>query len=141
MATIVQTIEQKRSAKAYFLVQEVAKKDAAVQEKYKTCAKNFPSMVLTNGLLQSLSFLLSKKADEEKGYSLVAEHVRTWIETAINDGLLNKPEQSYSVSSVGEMIRWLSSLDVRNYLTATHEVISFTPWLKRFAQGLLYSPS
>jgi CRISPR-associated protein Cmr5 len=135
-----QTIEQNRSRMAYEKVKTVSEKDVNIQKKYKSRAKDFPAMVMTNGLLQALSFLMSKKDDE--GCKWVSEHIINWIKYAITEGWIQKPGDAYTadnMDNIARLIEWLSSdeIDVSSYIAVTNEVLSFTPWLKRFAEGML----
>jgi len=130
------TIEQRRSGDAYFKVNKVLDEKPGIQEKYKSRAKNLPSMVRTNGLLQSLSFLLSKKKDD-RGCELISAHVQEWIKTAVNNQWLPKPPEGNTLDDMPSTIQWLTQVDVEQYMIVTNEVLSFSPWLKRFASGML----
>ena len=132
--TVVQTMEQARSREAFDNVESV--KGQPYKKEYRSRAREFPSMVLANGLLQTMSFLFSK-SDKDKGCKNIAEHIRGWIKSAIEREWLEQPVQPYSVKDVSETIKWLSSLDIRSYLAVTNEVMSFSPWLKRFAEGMI----
>jgi CRISPR-associated protein Cmr5 len=130
------TIEQQRSGEAYFMVKKVIELEHTNPEKYKSRAKNLPSMVRTNGLLQSLSFLLSKASDDS-GCELIAEHVRQWIENAIKKQWLPEPTGNHHVKTLQSTIHWLTQVDVEQYMLVTSEVLNFSPWLKRFASGMI----
>jgi CRISPR type III-B/RAMP module-associated protein Cmr5 len=132
-----QTIEQNRSRMAYEKVKTVSEKDVNIQKKYKSRAKDFPAMVMTNGLLQALSFVMSKKDDE--GCKWLSGHISNWIKYAITEGWIQEPGNAYTADNIAGLIEWLSSeeIDVSSYVAVTNEVLSFTPWLKRFAEGML----
>ncbi len=140
--SIQKTIEQQRSGAAYQMVTAIPN-EAKLREKYKSRAKNLPSLVRTNGLLQALSFLMSKsdnpKSDESKSCKLIAGHVQKWIQTSVKNGWLPKPTDEKLVSTSSGIIQWLTQVDVETYLTVTNEVLNFSPWLKRFAEGLIQS--
>jgi len=57
-----QTLEQKRASYSYDCVDNI--KNLPFAEKFKTLVKRTPTLILTNGLGNTLAFLFSKGKDE-----------------------------------------------------------------------------
>lgn len=126
-----QTLEQQRAAKAWKYVQAVEKdKNNQLRKEYRTTVMKLPSLILTNGLGQTLAFLKSKgkgvvSNPEEKVYSDLQE----WLHSGetINWGNANHDE----------LIERIMAIDSDKYRLVTSEALSFLSWLKRFADAVL----
>ncbi len=134
----LRSVEQERAGDAYAKVTEVQENaglNDVAKGKYKARTKDFPAMVLTNGLLQSLSFVLSKRGD--KDYEKIGGHINGWVGHAVENGWLPRPPAGHGTSDLNQTIEWLGATDARTYLAVTAEVLHYAPWLKRFAEGII----
>ncbi len=136
----IQTMEQQRSGEAYRMVKNVANKtennNNKFKGKYKSRASNLPSMVRENGLLQALSFIMAK-TEVDEGCKLIGKDIENWINSAVKNGFIPGPVSGNAVTNISDIIEWLTKLDVESYLTVTNEVLNFSVWLKRFAEGMI----
>jgi CRISPR-associated protein Cmr5 len=115
----MQTRDQERARQAYNDIQEALKTlpDKA-QGKYGPLVKKLPSYILTNGLGQTLAFLLSKgKQDPQKEHTLLYNQI------------------SRRISKDGKLIDEVMNKDSVNYRRLTAEALAYLNWLKRFAEG------
>ena len=133
-------LDQYRCDKAY---QDIGNLDSSIKKReYRSRARNFPSAVRRNGLLQSLSGLLSEnKPSADMRY---AKHICKWLNYAMGEGWIANPTGTNG--SVGhvtipekpvEAVDYLSNQKASDYLYITEEVIQFSSWLKRAAESLL----
>ena len=119
----MQTKEQKRSQ--FALEQITAHFQDRVDEETANFIVGMPTMILTNGLGQSMAFLLSKK-DPQGKYGRVFDIIRTWLEQDF---------QALCAPSKMEFLRQFSKLDQSVYLTAQKETLAVLQWLKRYARA------
>lgn len=102
-----------------------------IEEKYKgkvdADTANFfvglPTMILTNGLGQSLAFLLSNKKKDK--YYTAYNVIKKWL---INRKYCK--EADTDLSFIKELIK-----DQHTYRSAQQEVLSMLNWLKRYARA------
>jgi len=121
--SVMRTIEQERANYAWQCVNEV--KDESFAGDYRTIAVKTPSLILTNGLGQTLAFLKAKgKGDPSDEHEVLYQHMSNWLkqQLKLNDDLL----------------RWIvSKATSQQYRLATMEALAFLQWLKRFAEAIL----
>lgn len=101
--------------------------------RYKTLVKKLPTLILSNGLIATLTFLLSKGKNE---HFECLEQIREWVvkqDLKINNDLKNRLESKDKV----EFIEKLAYLTSREYKFLTKEIINMSLWLKRFADGMI----
>lgn len=125
----MQTKEQKRSA---FTLKQIKKE---FNDKVIKDTANFivgmPTMILTNGLGQSLAFLLSKKgedgkSDEKLKYDKVFTIIQAWLQTEFDE---------LRTDSRKEFLEKMAVLDQGTYLRAQRETLAVLQWLKRYARA------
>jgi CRISPR-associated protein Cmr5 len=118
-------------------VQEVTSKPQDFKKKYGSLARKVPTLVLTNGLGQTLAFLLAKakrhepeqkRSVEAKAHDLLFVHLSNWV--------LSQVAPSTTVSN-GDLLKWVLENDSAAYRRATLEALAFLTWLKRFAEAEL----
>jgi CRISPR-associated protein Cmr5 len=122
-----QTLEQQRAAAAWKNIAEVSQRPEDFKKKYGSLAKKVPSLILTNGLGQTLAFLRAKgKDDRNDEHNVLFQHLSTWTmgQVAPNAG-----QQS--------LLDWVRANDSPAYRRATTETLAFLVWLKRFAEAEL----
>jgi CRISPR-associated protein Cmr5 len=91
------------------------------KKEYKSYAKRFPSLVLSNGLAATVAFALEKGGAWEDLYKDVSE----WL---IKNGYFASPTR---------LEEYVCSLNSDEYRAVTKEVLSLFEWLRRFASGLI----
>lgn len=85
-----------------------------------------PTLILTNGIGQSIAFLLSK-AERDNKQDKVFRIIREWLEREIA-GLRN-------AASNMEFLQRFSGLAMLDYLRAQDETLRMLAWLKRYARA------
>ena len=121
-----QTKEQKRAAYAWQCAKEAQDNLSEKASEYGQLARGLPARIQTNGLGQTLAYLLSKgKGDPGKPHQLLYQHISRWVTEQLkwgaNDDLLVKLTQESSA----------------NYRRATSEAMALLIWLRRFAEARL----
>ncbi|MGB5230545.1 MAG: type III-B CRISPR module-associated protein Cmr5 [Desulfoprunum sp.] len=117
----MQTKEQKRSAFALVQVEKVF--GIPVDKETANFVVGVPTMVLANGLGQTLAFLLSKQKDQHtKTFSVV----RKWLEQEV-PGLKGGTDL--------EFLQSFAALDQGIYLQAQQETLALLQWLKRYVRA------
>lgn len=118
----MQTKEQKRSAFALEQISKVFR--GQVDEKTANFIVGVPTMILSNGLAQTMAFLLSKKKDTK--YKDTFDVIKTWL-TQEFPALKNQPEIEFLLS--------FSELKQDQYLQAQQEALAMLQWLKRYVRA------
>jgi len=130
-------LEQERAQRAWACVQEVTSKPQEFKKKYGSLARKVPMLVLTNGLGQTLAFLLAKakrhepeqkRSVEAKAHDLLLVHLSNWVLSQV---------ASSTPASNGDLLQWVLQNDSAAYRRATIESLAFLTWLKRFAEAEL----
>lgn len=117
---MLRSLEQERARKAWNFVSEVKGKD--YQEDYRACVRRAPTLILSNGLGNTLAFW---KAKGDDAYIKLYEHINNWFKERHPKG--------------EDILTWVisektSSLEV---FKETKEVILLLNWMKRFAEAEL----
>lgn len=117
----MQTKEQQRSAFALKQVETIfgipVKKDDA------NFVVGVPTMILTNGLGQTLAFLLSKGKPQHTG---TFQAVQSWLGREMPD---------LAAAGQSAFLQKLAEADQRVYLRAQQEALAMLQWLKRYARA------
>lgn len=114
-----QSLDQKRAAYAWGCVQQVT-------PEYVNLAKAAPSLIMGNGLMQTLAFFKSKgKGHHEK----LLKDVLGW---------LVKPEAACPFLTSAEFDKAMgqlasASITSEQYLHATQEALAILRWIRQFA--------
>ncbi len=126
-----QKMEQERAAFAWERIEEVDRMpDVKFKKEYRGLALKLPSMILTNGLGQTLAFLKSKgKNDPNRPDEAIYGHMEKWIRK--NSGF-HRPG-----TPVNGLIETVLSGSSADYRLLTVETLAFLNWLKRFADAKL----
>lgn len=121
------TKDIQRAQRAYNCVTEVKNLHKEnLEKKYASYVKSAPSMILSNGLGQSLAFWKAKAksdTDEARAYKFLLKNLNENIKLTEN-----QPELFEAV---------INNFDHFHYKIAAAETISFLGWLKRFATSEL----
>ena len=115
-------IESGRAEFALDAVKSIkAKGNDSTKKEYKSYARSFPSLVLTNGLAATVAFAIDKGGT----YSLINGNISEWLK-----------KKEYFTGSTN-LEEYICSLDSDNYRIVTNEVLALLEWIKRFASGLI----
>ncbi len=121
MPSAMRTIEQERANHAWQCVNEV--KDKPFAGDYRTIAVKTPSLILTNGLGQTLAFLRSKP--DRRHFVELYRHLNEWLRRRLN-------------IDNSDLLEWIvNSANSQQYRLATMEALALLQWLKRFAEAVL----
>jgi len=96
---------------------------------YRSYIKKIPTMILSNGLGQTLAFI---KAKSEKGnaYDLIYKQLTEYMKSPYTTRMQMPNDKK-------DLIDWVISCDSTDYRYITQEILAFLNWLKRFAEGLI----
>jgi CRISPR-associated protein Cmr5 len=123
MASVQQTQEQARVAEAWHQVRDQVKNQAWAGN-YRALVRSAATDILTNGLGQTLAFLLAKaKGKKDNEHWQLYAHLSAWIKESNTD-----------------LLQYLVGKDSEVYRQTTVEVMAYLNWLKRFAEAELPEP-
>jgi CRISPR-associated protein Cmr5 len=130
--TIISKLEKGRAEFAYRCVEkaiEIFKDNSKKQKEYKSHTRKIPTMILSNGLGQTLAFI---KAKSEKGnaYDLIYSQLTEYMKSAHTVRIQMPKEKN-------DFVEWVISCDSSKYRYITQEILAFLNWLRRFAEGLI----
>ena len=122
-------LDHNRALHAYTCIEEIENcgKDD-FEKKYHSVVRSCGILIQRSGLMQTLSFYLSKKDKKNNTvtpYEKLADHILQWI---YRDGKINDRLQIYQN---------ILNLEDEDILYKTQEAKSFVFWLKRYADTLL----
>lgn len=116
---MLRSLEQTRAKVAWDFISEVRGKD--YQKDYRAYVRRAPTLILSNGLGNTLAFWKAKGG----AYTKLYEHINRWFKERYSD------EEDILEWVISETT---SSLEV---FKETKEVISLLNWMKRFAEAEL----
>lgn len=99
------------------------------KENYRSYTKKVPTMILSNGLGQTLAFVKAKGKDGN-AYELLYAQMTEYMKS---DSVL----RIQMPSDKNELIEWVINCDSTEYRWITQELLSFLNWLRRFAEGMI----
>lgn len=118
------TKDQQRAKFAWEKVTEAERLFGENFEKYVNFSKSAPTLVMSNGLMQALAFLQSRKEDQAK--SLVAQ-ICGWLgaEKIVENGGFNIVMEGLSRRTDGA-----------GYRRATEETLEILKWIRQLADAI-----
>ena len=116
----MRTLEQERAKYAYDKIMLVKDKD--FEEDYSRYVKSAPTLILTNGLGNTLAFYKSKK---NEAYSELYNHIEEWLKRR---GYCNENQDA---------LEWIANTDSLLVFQATQEVLALLNWMTKFAKAEL----
>lgn len=129
--TTLKGIEQGRAKYAFDAVKEINDEESKkLKESYKSVSKKLPVLIKTNGLGQTLAFVKSKHAKQDKpknGYDKLYKQIGDW---------LRNESANQSVPS-GELVEQIIQLNSSTYRQVTVETLALLNWMRRFVDGLM----
>ncbi|MCL1990456.1 MAG: type III-B CRISPR module-associated protein Cmr5 [Defluviitaleaceae bacterium] len=143
----VAEVNDKRTEAAYDKVKYVLENYPNIQKDFRSLARSFPTMVHNNGLSATIAFLKVKKEDdvEKKGenqHNLFYEILKDWLildesDQPVSRISISKNELNGKESDPSDLLEAIVQLPRDKYRMVTKEVMVYTQWIKRFAEGML----
>ncbi|KAF0194311.1 MAG: Cmr5 family CRISPR-associated protein [Bacillota bacterium] len=118
-------LDQERAEHALKVVKGM--KGNSVGDKFAKLTAGFTATLISNGLGQSVATL---RAKQEPQYLALYEALQSWL-------CEGKP---FMPVSNKELINHIVTADMRTYMQAQAEAISYVEWLKKFAAAYLKTP-
>lgn len=138
----INKLERGRAELAYNCVLEAREKFKGEEKEkllkeYRSYARKIPTMILTNGLGQTLAFIKAKsKGSDENGegkgeaYELLYLQITEYMKSESVARISMPPDK-------GELVEWVISCSSTEYRYITQEIMAFMMWLARFAEGMI----
>lgn len=127
--TLASKLEQGRVEFAYNCAEKEKEELKEKVKEYKSYSKKISSMILTNGLGQTLAFVKAK-SKKEKAYELLYEQTTEYFRSNFTVRIKISPDQN-------DLLEWVISCDSQDYRYITNELLAFLNWLRRFAEGMI----
>ena len=130
------TMAQKRAGYALERVLAVTNgKSEKEKKEFKAFSSGAPSMILQNGFGQTLAFWLAKgtKEDNKKNDKHIElfDMVKDWLSLKRND----IDNQFTTEKDRTKLMKELTTMEQRRYLSAQNETLALLEWVKRFANA------
>ena len=130
--TNIKKLEGGRAEFAYNSV--VAAKEKAFAKGYKSYAKKIPALIQTNGLGNTLAFIVSKgkrnnPQEKNNAYDLIYDQISEWMRSG-NNACALLPKNT-------DLLDFVITQPSTVYRQITTETLAFMSWLKRLADGLI----
>lgn len=120
MPDTIKTIEQKRAQKAWELINDIKIHHSGIKDSYSTVIDGAGSLILSNGLMQTLAFWKSKNKEQHRK---VIEHINSMIKNETNVASFDLFEKIIA-----------DATDATEYRKYTRLTLAVVIWLKRFAE-------
>lgn len=116
--TTQQTLQQQRAASAWQMIEQVPKDE---QGKYGSLVRGLPALIQSDGLGQTLAFLLAKGKGNNNAHQLAYNQISAWVtqQLGVHEKLLD----------------FLLKTDTATYRRAATEALAYLQWIKRFAEA------
>lgn len=105
---------------------------------YVVLAKGAPALIMSNGLMQTLSYYQAKAGnDNKKPHGVLLEHIIFWLAEQLGGSKLANGE-TYPSSKPGfePTMQALFHADSDLYRQATREALSLLRWIRQFAAAV-----
>ncbi|MFU0784237.1 MAG: type III-B CRISPR module-associated protein Cmr5 [Thermoanaerobacterium thermosaccharolyticum] len=110
-------------------IKKALEKYSKFLENYRSYARKIPTMILTNGLGQTVAFVRSK-FEKETAYKLLYTQITEYIKSSCTSRITMPQEKN-------DLVEWVISCNSTEYRYITSEVLAFLNWLRRLAEGLI----
>ncbi len=140
-------MEQKRAEAALRQVEALQSEDGKFRDAYTSYAKSLPATILLSGLGQAVAMAMSKAgAGEGSGgnkdaWKKLVLHLEAWL---LNEAGEASPYYDGGFRSNDrpglQLMKKITGLDQRAYVTAQAEALAYLQWIKKFANALLAEP-
>lgn len=119
---MLKSLDQERSKYAWKCIGKVKELSDGDKKSYASYVAKASSLILTNGLGNTLAFFNSK---DEVAYKMLFDHISGRIKDEM--GIQNKKD----------ILRWIEETSSINVFYATKIALKLLDWLKRFAEAEL----
>jgi CRISPR-associated protein Cmr5 len=108
----------------------------APNEDYVNTAKAAPSMIMANGLMQTLAFYEAKRKDRQKEKDL-RKDIMAWLGRRMGTERPNAHpgEPMGDGGDFRVVMRFLQNADSDQYMRATEEALAVLKWIRQFADA------
>jgi CRISPR-associated protein Cmr5 len=147
-----QTLEQSRAKYSYEMVEIIAndKENTIDKNKFKSLVKKAPTLILTNGLGNTMAFLFSKGKNEHLALAYIIGRY-LFKENEYTKGIFSLSDEAFkeNFESVKENLSKIKTgmqnpifqnlvfTDTDKYILATEETLRLLNWLKRFVEAMI----
>lgn len=123
----IENIEHERAKEAWSCIDYVNSKETDnFKKEYRSIVMKSPTLIITNGLGQTLAFLKSKgKGDENKPEEKLYNDIESWLDKRIK------------WTAIGGLLEKVIALPNDKFRYATSETLAYLSWMKRFADAVL----
>ncbi len=122
MTTTSQTLQQERAASAWAQIEQVEAENEKFRKEYGSLIRGLPAMILSDGLAQTLAFLLAKgKEDRTKPHFAAYQHLSAYV--------------CQRLTADRDLLQWVLHESSGDYRRATSESLAYLHWLKRFVEA------
>lgn len=122
MANTPQTLQQERAASAWAQIEQVESQSDKFKKEYGSLIRGLPAMILSDGLAQTLAFLLAKGgSDNTKPHQVAYEHLSVYV--------------CQRLDADQDLLQWVLHESSTDYRRATSESLAYLHWLKRFVEA------
>jgi len=130
--SIITKLEKGRAEFAYNCVKraiEIFQENHKKQKEYKSYTRKIPTMILSNGLGQTIAFVKAK-AEKGNAYDLIYKQLTEYMKSD-HTTRIRMPQNK------NDLVEWVISCDSLTYRYITQEILAFLTWLKKIAEGLI----
>jgi CRISPR-associated protein Cmr5 len=103
---------------------DIRPKGESVYKEYGSRARDLTELIHTDGLGQTLAFLLAK-SKENGGYALLFQHISRWVVGQLPS----------AAGDTRDLLQRLMDGDSTYYRRATVETLAYVAWLKKFVEA------
>lgn len=128
--SLINRLEHERAREAWSCIDYVDSEidNQKFKKEYRSIVIKLPTLIITNGLGQTLAFLIAKgKGDEKKPEEKLYRDIQDWLYKSKN----------IHWTATGELIERVIMLPSDSFRHVTSETLSFLSWMKRFADAVL----
>ncbi|EDP73929.1 type III-B CRISPR module-associated protein Cmr5 [Hydrogenivirga sp. 128-5-R1-1] len=136
------TLEQKRASYAFEKIKEVINKP--YEKDFSSLIGRLPTLILTNGLGNTLSFLFSKgKNHHLMAIAIISDWLFNETDLKIIKGEFNREwfdnlEKIKDKNNIANILNPIVlEAQTHEYIFATEETLRLLNWLKRFSEAML----
>ncbi len=119
----MQTLSQKRAAKALELLEGIPEKGNTRKEFSQFC-KSFPTMILQNGLGQAIAFIKAKKEKNNDKFDKMYMTLNSWLKEL---RLIKE-----------DVLKEINAMDGHKYIEIQTESLRFLEWVKRYENAGIF---
>ncbi len=133
MSNELSTVKSIAQARAKFAWECADKQGNKDNKEYGSVVNKIPTYIKTNGLLNTLAFLYSKKSGSGKQGEVLA-NIHTWLTDKKNKYHL-LPDTLNTDAKLLEHLTDPTKVTARDLIQCTTEVLALFNWLRRFAKS------